>query len=126
VVNAGVEVGVVTDSDGQEELRLAHRDEMLREALRFSGIGERKRKRSSQLAPGARAGSSELVEIRPGIDPQRREVEYLVADRHAASRLFRGPFPFEYAKGQVLDREVARRVPGGIDPALQIRIVRSV
>ena len=126
VVDAGVEVAVVADRDRQEQFRLFHRHQVLREFLPVLRIRQHIREEFPDRFPGGAPGCGKNVERRPGIQPHRGEVENLVTDRHAAARAFLGSFPPENSERKVLDRKIAGRVVGALDPALQLWIVSLV
>ena len=117
VMDAGVEVGVVADRHRDEELGLLHRQEMPRQVLLVALDGEELRDSFPQLSPGARPGGGEPVQIRAGVDAERGEIEDLVADGHAASRVFLRALAAEDAERQVLDREVARGIACATRPS---------
>ncbi|GAC1453627.1 MAG: hypothetical protein PVSMB6_08320 [Steroidobacteraceae bacterium] len=56
----------------------------------------------------------------------RREVEHLGADRHAAAKGLAAAGAAKRGKREILDREVATGFIGGTDPAAKLRIVRAV
>ena len=69
---------------------------------------------------------------RPNVDLRTREylteaeVDYLIADRHAAAKRLGRITPPEHAEGQILNREIRTGGVGGFHPASRVGIVGFV
>src|SRR4051812_36781558 len=112
VVDAGVEVGVVADLAGQSHLDFALRHEASRpRCFSFATDAQSLDQLASHAAPRSRAARHERVHALV-----EAQLEDPLADRDADAP----GVPAAAAEapiGQVLEREVARRVVGGLDPA---------
>ena len=141
VLAARIEVGVLGDRERQLEPDVAPRNDRAvaeggvalesRVAARCQQLGESR----PDGGPGSRPEGHEIVQRRPskdgrgpsGIEHTLRfehgQIEDRVANRRAAPRSLRSPT--ERAVGQILNREVAVRLVGLIQPALQRQTHRS-
>ena len=141
VMNAGVEVGVVADAARHAHLGLRLRDEARsqRRGL-FAAVAQRLRQGRTNRASIGMAARHERVEvalrqrheriarrITPGAARAGpTQVEHLVADGHADAPSLVAAGAAKAPIGKVLQREVARRIVGRGDPALQRGVVSRV
>src|SRR6185437_3798850 len=144
VVDRRVEVGVVADPYRHVDDRAVHRIEQIPgeayPAMRVAVAAQQRTDFRTQRREVFVVDSHQLVErgLRRDVDGIRGasgeqtlvgadcEIEYLVTDRYAAARnRFRIELA-EYAERKILNREIAARHVGGLDPAWQRRIVREI
>ena len=146
VEHGGVEVGVVADRGGQEELRIRHRHEggfgaCAARTLVAAACGEQPRGRTAQRRGVRGSERHQPVERRlrsPQPPPRaafalknarpmrRRKVEDPLPDGNPAARPLARGAPAKYAERQVLDGKSALSAVGRRDPAPPRGIVRLV
>jgi hypothetical protein len=128
MVPAGVEVGVARDAEGHVEANVGQRNEVrlhLRAFERAFGqqLCEARAQgrpdlwpRGHDAVPGG-LGQERVAGVQESGRLQRRRVEDLGADRHAASR--GAPAPGEHAIGKVVERERPLRVIRAEEPGAE-------
>ena len=141
VVNGGVEVGVVGNPAGQAHFRGRLRQQAGLQRRRRQAVGAQQvEQRVAQRAPGRAAQRKEVVQhaaaagarrvqgqaLQRGGLTQRRQVQDLVANRHAAAKGFAAAGAAEYAERQVLDREIGAGLVGRGQPAARLAVVGAV
>ena len=141
VMNRRVEIGVVADLRRQRILRVALRHQtaaqrcLQRRSLAqpveqraAHGAANRRPKLHQRIERGLRAGADSLrrLPIENRKSGERREIDDLIPDRHAAAKLLRGIGAAEHCEGQVLNGEIAADPVGRIEPAARPRIMRLV
>src|SRR5205085_7914662 len=81
---------------------------------------------ATELAHRGASHRREAIQRRSGAHGKRREVEDLIADRHAAARRLGLAAALEYSERQVLQREIGAGLVRRINPAARVGVVRRV
>ncbi len=141
VMDAGVEVGVVTDHAGQGHLRISLRQQApCQRDLLPAGSTEFDRQHRTQLAACHRSQCHEALQVarRQGLEHRghvccpgpfrggEAQVQHLVADRDTDPPRLVDAGTTEAPERQVLDRKVGGRVVCRLDPTLQCGVVGGI
>src|SRR5579862_611172 len=127
MVNPGVEVRVAAYLARQPELdRDAGQQRSLPARLLSATVAQAFRERSAQRTSCALGSREQVRHVGAPEKARLCEREHLIADGNSDSPRTRGTRLAKTSERQVLDRKIARRIIGRLDPARECRIVGGV